>query len=1395
MYNNISNNNNNENNNNSNNNNSSSMSSSKSNYSIWSQSQNYSTMTTSMTSSYDNVDGSLPVSTNPQNTNKSRDSMVKSDQSVDSTGSNNNGYGSSYGSCYNITDNSYSDSYRSLYSNSYNNNSNNTNGNSNNNNIEGSVGYSSYGDMSDYGGSGENNNSNGYGYGDDEDDSKKEKQQRQHKLHNTPKVNVFDIYNSAMKKKHGGSGFTTSESTDSSSPNSGDWNKRFQSIMDRPESGLKYQLLSVIVNDFVHCASTFGKIIIAERYLSNDEKTIKPLALGGVAGGEKYRCNDIVFKFVVDVEIADGVWMYGGDKRSDEKAQKSAGHELKGWNHVFDAGSSLIRLPLMTIIDFAGYRLLAICSLPIGKKTIVYGSNDGGITVNNRDSLVEKEMVKLARKLNLKGHQVGLMEDTKTLIFGPGDIEVHRGTDGRYYMIDFARIFPPEYSGIYKESIGREIFYYMLRPELVESNSVPLSSDAFTAWQHSSESEESNQEVVDTTQRLHDLLIPECVEHINDEVAGQNQMENQYFETENLVRDLKYYQQQLSSIEKLLHIIHLKGINFRYIGTVCQSITHINTKRLLFTEVVARVWKKIIKDRLRDLVEISNRPSDKAIIIFTELFDLLLNKSKEAKEKYRDFWSLVRYGSFKYTAMSAFPNCLSSNQMNIKYDLRNSVDTKILVLRLIKIFGIRVRSDSFNHFINSASYVISSHDIESVGAVVKYPMIVDFAYGSCLLYRAQRGIEENSLAPIDLQRLMTMSQQKLQSALSSMPNSSKVILKQVSTFVLRSDLTTNCNEAIHLLDKANNLLKQQQQNSEETTFDETNPITTTPTPTFGVDSNTLALGGLILLKLATYKLFLQYDFPSFTENLTLAIEKFESSLEQDSDYVEMYLRQLLPFDSDHNGELGVVPNTPSIIADYRRNEFLTLIYMLSMCIEESSKLRPFTANLISEIRFISAFEIPLSVEQLFDNSVTVHLFTNIANVTHLSVTNYTLQHDCSHSIARLQHLTSLKFTNISFSQSGDIDDPAIQTYNHFLRELLTNAPMLTELTLSSGDLDDTSFEGIPQLMGNIDSLSLIQCALTDKTFIEIGEQIGSQLKRFEIFSRYDSSGEKGLASLLGKLNSVRELDIHYKLSKETSKEILPFASNLERFSCSSAISAEHLAEIAKLAEDIVELDLSFTSADDSVIHALASHGAKRLKLLKFGQTNIGREQDSTIIPTLTTMNLDLTVLHLNRYNGEASALWALLSSLPNLVELRMPEYLLLPKLLAEYNSNDYEPLGSELSELRVLDLMLVNVSSASLVELLSLSPMIESISFSAASVINDCGYVLEMDDNFFEAILPYLGNVKYINLANTSVQKNHIDTILAQCKSISSIDIYNCKTISAQIIYNLGVEYPYVKFK
>lgn len=55
----------------------------------------------------------------------------------------------------------------------------------------------------------------------------------------------------------------------------------------------------------------------------------------------------------------------------------------------------------------------------------------------------------------------------QTTVHGPGDIEGHIAPDGRFYILDLARVYPPESSRLWYNQKGGFLFR-CLRPELVQ---------------------------------------------------------------------------------------------------------------------------------------------------------------------------------------------------------------------------------------------------------------------------------------------------------------------------------------------------------------------------------------------------------------------------------------------------------------------------------------------------------------------------------------------------------------------------------------------------------------------------------------------------------------------------------------------------------------------------------------------------------------------------------------------------------------------------------------------------------------------------------------------------------------------------------------------------------------
>eukprot|EP01129_Flabellula_baltica_P000456 TRINITY_DN10464_c0_g1_i1.p1 TRINITY_DN10464_c0_g1~~TRINITY_DN10464_c0_g1_i1.p1 ORF type:complete len:1958 (-),score=323.32 TRINITY_DN10464_c0_g1_i1:16-5889(-) len=401
------------------------------------------------------------------------------------------------------------------------------------------------------------------------------------------------------------------------------WNREQQDILsmgaNTPEKKQeKHEKLSRFAQDFVYAAETYGKIIISEIHLPSSMKIIKPVKIGGFAGGAKYITQGILFKLAVDDK-----GIYGGD----HNARKVAGHDLKGLVAYFQAQVEGLHVPLSCIIDYRGYRILAQSIIPIkGDSTLQYGSSDGGKTIINTNPELSLKMSIAARKLNLKEHIVN-----GVLLYSAADVEGHLGTDNRFYVLDFSRTFPPEPPFSMSNNGVSSHLFRLLRPELVKRNErigpngerepCPLSSDAFSAFGEE-EADIHHQEVLDCFNHLISTIIPEFAEEHSRKWIDHDDP-----------------QKELELKASLISDIHRAGINIRYLGLVYNRAINTRFREVILVEMICRIVKNQINKELRDMMEKLRTPGEEPYkVVYQKYFNIILKEKPELSEKYYSDW-------------------------------------------------------------------------------------------------------------------------------------------------------------------------------------------------------------------------------------------------------------------------------------------------------------------------------------------------------------------------------------------------------------------------------------------------------------------------------------------------------------------------------------------------------------------------------------------------------------------------------------------------------------------------------------------------------------------------------------------------------------------------------------
>ena len=461
---------------------------------------------------------------------------------------------------------------------------------------------------------------------------------------------------------------------------------------------------------------------------------------------------------------------------------KVGSHELRSAIRMFPYHSLGVRVPMMALIDWCGFRLLAMPLLPLPPSSPpLLGSSDGGHTVHSSDPILTSIIARIGEDLHLSPHRVGPLT-----LYTAGDVEGHLGTDGRYYLLDLARCSPPESPALNPTAPRQSVLYRLLRPELLQLMKAdelpPLSCDAFTQW-GAQDGDVHNSRVTEATRLLYSRYLPALAEKLvtGHPTFADRQLEDDMEEDEGEggvsrgVSSITASQQYPATFDPDLELqavgvdnirflrlseeLHCHGLNLRHLGLLRHHIlTHYhhspNTGEvalLLLVEAVGRALKGQLRQRLRRCVEESGSHDSQsadydAVRVVVEFFNLTTSHHPKAAT----FW-----GEEVVRALHAQfgPQCVSEAEGRSLFAVVSPHLLRVLSY-LCMACGIAL-SPSCESSLSSApvQYEFSVVDVElRVG--VKAMAISDYAEARLLMAEA-------ALRPTSSVRLMTLAVQIL----------------------------------------------------------------------------------------------------------------------------------------------------------------------------------------------------------------------------------------------------------------------------------------------------------------------------------------------------------------------------------------------------------------------------------------------------------------------------------------------------------------------------------------------------------------------------------------------------------------------------------------------------------
>ena len=261
-----------------------------------------------------------------------------------------------------------------------------------------------------------------------------------------------------------------------------------------------------------------------------------------------------------------------------------------------------------------GQRIIAAALIPISDDTLIYGSADQGQHIQF-DKTAHDAIQSFANHYHLATHKVYDRTAHRELSLSIAvDSELHRGTDGRLYIVDAARIFPPTYPPLHRWVVpGKPTrhapshLFEHFRHEFLVNISEEISSDAISSFQNMDEARVHNRKVKQATSILLEQRIPEAVDFLMSRRKSGSA-----------------YRSDLQDPDRICNFLHTRGINLRYLGffrkevekarqfandmkCLRQDVTlekNSKYKRLsnaVLGEMLARTAKHILRERLRSL--------------------------------------------------------------------------------------------------------------------------------------------------------------------------------------------------------------------------------------------------------------------------------------------------------------------------------------------------------------------------------------------------------------------------------------------------------------------------------------------------------------------------------------------------------------------------------------------------------------------------------------------------------------------------------------------------------------------------------------------------------------------------------------------------------------------------
>lgn len=382
-----------------------------------------------------------------------------------------------------------------------------------------------------------------------------------------------------------------------------DWNEELQTTRELPRKTLPERLLREraifkVHSDFV-AAATRGAMAVVD----GNVMAINP---GEETKMQMFIWNSIFFSLGFDVR--DHYRELGGDAA----AFAAPINDLQGVKAYSSVDIEGLYTLGTVVIDYHGYRVTAQSIIPgilerEQEQSVIYGSVDFGHTVMSHPKYLEL-LSKAAPILKIAPHKVINEKDEEVEICSSVECKGIIGNDGRHYILDLLRTFPPDVNylklgegeelskELVKLGYPREFKHKLccLRQELIDAfcdsksnpNEIRFNPDVF------SEGVRHQQTDVELLKRERDL-VKEAAKFLVINQLGA------------FIHDSMDHSSAPLDGAMFVESMHSRGINVRYLGHITKLLSQVKQLDYLYaiamTELISRAVKHVYCSYIQDV--------------------------------------------------------------------------------------------------------------------------------------------------------------------------------------------------------------------------------------------------------------------------------------------------------------------------------------------------------------------------------------------------------------------------------------------------------------------------------------------------------------------------------------------------------------------------------------------------------------------------------------------------------------------------------------------------------------------------------------------------------------------------------------------------------------------------